>query len=395
MMRELAMPKFNNNDEAYVLVAWMFDEGDAVPANTVLAEIETSKALEELVLDEPAVLHQVVGATAECASGATIALLFDTEQERLDYLSAHPAGPPARGSGDLPAASPGDAPEPVLTRTARALAAEHQVSLDRIRALGKSVVRSADIESLIGQDGGSPVPPEAIGAGRGDGATRPLTRRQRLIGAVVTQSHHAIPAASAAARVDMTLVQGLLKERAAGAGEDRPVAVGPTELMIKAIAAQRESLPALFASLLDDRTMHVPERVGVGVTIDVGTGLFVPVIRDAAALSLTQIASQLMAFRVQALRDSFREEDLAGAHITLSLHNDPGITFAQPIVYPGQAAVVTLCGSERQVTLDAEGRPQWRDYATIGVCYDHRLVNGREAMLFLRAVKRSVEELSC
>ena len=406
-MRELVLPKFNNNDEACVLVAWMFGDGDQVGADEVVAEVETSKALEEVVAGQPAVLHRLADAAQECAFGQAIALLFDDELERQAYLTSQPGGtaPPADGAGGTAETGADGDGAPVLTAAARALAAQHGITLGQLRSLGKQVIKFADIEPLLparaerppalpapGRPDGPVVPPTARHAPEpapGD-VTVELSRRQRAIAAVVTESHRTIPAAFAAVRADLT---ALARARAEGSPDD--ALAGPPEFMVKAIAAQRAALPMLFATLLDDRSVRIPGTVGVGVTIDAGTGLFIPVIREADQRSLADVAGQLMDFRVKALRQTFREEELAGASITLSLHNEPGIVMARPIVYPGQSAVVTLCGTEQEVFMDAEGRPQTRERVTIGLSYDHRVVNGREAVLFLAGVKRFLEEVPC
>ncbi len=376
-MRELVLPKFNNNDDTCILIAWLFEDGDTVAADEVVAEVETSKAVEEMVLDQSAVLHRLVPEKAECPFGTTVAWLFDTAQEREEYLrarsseAAEPAGP---GAARQQATE-----ELVLTKAARELADRHGVGEERLRSLGKKVIKTGDVEGLLAR-------PEDTGELAG--TVVELTRRQRAIGAVVTESHRTVPAAFAAARVSLTAFEEYRVR--CGAADAEPA--GLVELLVKAMAAQRPALPMLFAHLRDERTAVVADEVAVGVTIDVGKGLFIPVLRGVGARPVDELADQLMDFRVKALRQSFREEEFEGADITLSLHNDPGIVLARPIVYPGQSAVVTLCGTEHEVFLDGSGAVSARPCVTIGLSYDHRVVNGREAVLFLRGIKHWLED---
>lgn len=356
------MPKFNNNDESYILLEWKYSDGDTVPADTVVAEMETSKAVQELELDRPAVLHRLVEAGAEYKVGQTLAWLFESEQERQEHLATGAA--PAREQ-------PADEADPVvLSRAAQDLADRHGIGSARLRNLGKQVVRAADIQALIGAT------PQ--------GSVVELSRRQRAIAAVVTESHQRIPTAFVAVKVWLTAVGQLSRP------DGEPV--GLVELLVKAIATQHATLPILFSCRIDERSVLAPDTPGVAVTIDVGNGLFLPVVHDAADRRIDEIADQLMEFRIKALRQSFREEDFSCAHITLSLHNEPGVVIARPIVFPGQSAMVVLCGTEQEICQNPGGSLSLHDCTTIGISYDHRLVNGREAMQFLQRIKHLLED---
>ncbi|QUQ67046.1 2-oxo acid dehydrogenase subunit E2 [Kutzneria sp. CA-103260] len=365
-MRELKLPKFNNNDDTCVLVEWMFADGDTVPAGSVVAEVETSKAIEELELDRPAVLHRLVDAGTEHRVGQTLAWLFDSEQERQEQL--------AQGV-DVPAAEADQPASFVLSRPAQELADRHGIGPDQLRALGKQVIKTSDVQALV--DATRTPATES---------TVELSRRQRAIAAVVTESHRDVPTAFAAIKVRLAPLDRL-------STSDDADPVGLVELLIKAIALQRKDLPMLFAGRADDRFVRVPDSPGVAVTIDVGNGLFLPVVPGAAELRVDEVADRLMEFRIKAVRQDFREEDFAGAHITLSLHNEPGVVLARPIVFPGQSAMVVLCGTEQELQFDADGSVVQQDCTTIGVAYDHRVVNGREAMSFLQKIKQLLESL--
>lgn len=125
--------------------------------------------------------------------------------------------------------------------------------------------------------------------------------------------------------------------------------------------------------------------------MDVGTGLFVPVLRDVARLSIGVIAETLHQFRVNALNESFHEPDLTGMNLMLSLHNDPDVVLATPIVHPDTTCVVCFAGIQQELTPNEAGKVGARRVVNIGVSYDHRVINGREAVLFLQAVKSGLE----
>ncbi|WP_439945443.1 2-oxo acid dehydrogenase subunit E2 [Streptomyces sp. BBFR109] len=389
-MRELLLPKFNNNDEGCVLVGWTVDDGAAVSADAVVAEVETAKALEELVADADGVLHRLVEAGAHCAFGRPVGLLFDSRQERDDYLASPAAAavttaPEGQGQGE----DHDGGPDPVLSDAARTLAQDHGIRTEQLRALGKRVVKASDVQRLIDQglidqgltDQGAAAVAAGASAASEDAAVVRLSARQRAVAAVVSEAHRTIPAAFAAIAVDLTAF------RAARGGAP----YGLVELLVKAIAARHADFPLFFATPGADHTLTLAPTANVGVTVDVGTGLFIPVLKDAARRPIGDLTDDLMDFRVSALRQNFREDAFADEAITLSLHNEPDIILAAPIVHPGRTCVVTLCAERSEVALAEDGTPFTRPVTTVAVTYDHRYLNGRDAVRFLTAVKQDLE----
>ncbi|TDC90750.1 dehydrogenase, partial [Nonomuraea deserti] len=212
----------------------------------------------------------------------------------------------------------------------------------------------------------------------GGGSLRALSAGQRAVGRTVSLSHRTVPAAFAAIKVDV----GEAIAAARDLTRRLRMLVGLPDLLISAVARLHHDFPLFFATLVDEGAARVPESPHVGVTIDLGTGLYVPVIRDANAKSVTEIAGELGAYRRLAQRGGFREEQLAGGNIVVTLHHDAGIVMAVPIIFPGQACAVALTSPQ------PEGE---RTVAVVGLSYDHRLVNGRDAVLFLQALRETLE----
>lgn len=381
-MRELLLPKFNNNDEGCVLVGWTVDDGAAVSADAVVAEVETAKALEELVADADGVLHRLVEAGAHCEFGRPVGLLFDSRQERDDYLAAAVVTTAPEGEGEGEDHDGG--PDPILSDAARTLAQDHGIRTEQLRTLGKRVVKASDVQRLIDQgfmDQGAASVAAGASAASADAVVVSLSPRQRAVAAVVSEAHRTIPAAFAAIAVDLTVF------RATRGGAPYSL----VELLVKAIAARHADFPLFFATSGADHTLTLASAANVGVTVDVGTGLFIPVLKDAARRPIADLADDLMDFRVSALRQNFRQDAFADEAITLSLHNDPDIILAAPIVHPGRTCVVTLCAERSEVALAEASMPFARPVTTVAVTYDHRYLNGRDAVRFLTAVKQDLE----
>ncbi|QMU69855.1 2-oxo acid dehydrogenase subunit E2 [Streptacidiphilus sp. P02-A3a] len=362
-MAEQRVPKLNNNDTEYVLTEWLVADGAEVRAGDPMVVVETSKAAEELVAEASGVLRQRAKAGDLCRPGELVAEVLDGSAPRS--VEPGPAADPAAADGG-----------PLVTRAARELADRYGISAGRIAALGLAVVRGADIEALHAADG-SAAGADAAGA---ETAVRPgavrLGRVQRGVARSVELSHRTIPAAYTVVRMD--LGPAVAHARALTRSVRRPV--GLAEVFVQQVAALHPQFPLFFAAI-EGSTALLAEAPHIGVTVDLGEGLFVPCVRDAANRTIREIATELMRFRLAATDGTFRESDLGGANFVVTLHTDADVVLAVPLVFPG-----TVCALA--VTSPTDGSP-----ANIGLAYDHRLINGRDAVLFLHALKNSVEGL--
>lgn len=351
-MGEIRVPKLNTNDAEYTLLEWLAEDGARVERDDPVATVETSKTVEELASPEQGVLSHALPAGKACAPGQVIAWVGE------------------RGSPQENTQAGADGP--VITAPARELLDELGLDPELVRELGVKVVRRADVERLAARERGSAAPEEPRGQ------VRSLPKHQQAVARTVALSHRTIPAGYTAIRVDV----GAALQRARDVTRRARKLVGLPDLLVQAVACLHDDFPLFFARLVDDTTAELAERAHVGVTIDLGTGLYIPVIRDASGKALEEVAEELAGFRRLAQHGGFREEHLSGGNITVTLHHDADIVMAIPIVFPGQACALALTSPQR----DGD-----RTVAAIGLAYDHRLLNGRDVVLFLQALKERLE----
>ncbi|WP_034263661.1 2-oxo acid dehydrogenase subunit E2 [Actinospica robiniae] len=370
-MIDVEVPKLNNNDTSYELVQWLVEDGAEVAGGQPLVVVETSKAIEELESPGSGVLHIRVEQGGECKPGESIGQLLAPGEEPVSYRPAE-QGPSAAPAAAL-----------VVTDAARDLADMHAITEDELRSLNRTLIRTADVQTLVDTRAAQP-------AGLADDAAAGelLPARQRAVGAAVSESMRTIPAAAAYVKV---LVDAALARAERLAQEQGGGFAGLAELLVKAVATLHPRHPMLFGTLVGDGRVRRADAAHVGVTLDVGRGLHVPVIHDAAELSVAQIAQQLGRLRFKALRGGFAEAELAGANVLVALHNTGGVVLATPIVFPGQACAVCLPDTQEELALSADGRVVARRYVNLGLVYDHRLVNGRDAVVFLQELRNLLE----
>ncbi|MET8338701.1 2-oxo acid dehydrogenase subunit E2 [Streptosporangium canum] len=401
-MTEIRVPKLNNNDTVYLLVEWAAKDGQTVRAGEPLVVLETSKAAEELVAEEDGTLLCLLEAGAECAPGQVIARLLADGEAPPSPAAEHGASP----------ATPDH--EVVVTAPALRLMDERGISMEQVRALGRKVVRRADLESLnatwAGPGNPVSVTPPTIDPGRASGPSASRTasrgsgpaasrtapedsgliepsRAQRRVAEVVEESHRDIPSAFTVMRVDVTDALGFARQET----RRLRVLIGLPELLVRATGRLLDRFPLCFATPVDGRRARRAVSAEVGVTVDVGGGMFVPVVRDAGRRPLGEIAGDLTRFRRAALDGTFRERDLQGGNIMLTLHTDAAVVMAVPVVFPGQTCALSLAAPRPEVVETRDGGFAVRKVILLGLAYDHRFVNGRDSAEFLGALRTALE----
>ncbi|MFC4059393.1 2-oxo acid dehydrogenase subunit E2 [Planomonospora corallina] len=439
-MADVLVPKLNNQDTEYLVVEWLVGDGEPVHAGEAVAVLETSKAADEIEADASGRLVHVAAKDAWVAPGAVLARVVTgdpagPDPARTAGSAADRTGSPSRPStgehaGKPAAASAAEAVSgadaaSAITVPARIAMAELGVSEEQVLALGLPLVRRADVERLAAgrtsqgadpQRAGTAPGPAGAGegprpdgtapgpAGAGDAAvstgpadpeagggsgTHGLPRVQRAVARAVALSHRTVPAAYTVMRFDVG--PALARARELTREVRRPV--GLPELFVQAVARLHGRFPLLFASAEDapgsaGPVVRFSAAPCVGVTFDLGEGLYVPVVRDTG--TLRAVADTLMRHRLAAATGDFRERDLTGANITVTLHTDADVVLAVPIVLPGTAAALAVTSPRPETVLAADGSVTVRTVADIGLAYDHRLVNGRDAALFLAALRQEI-----
>jgi 2-oxoglutarate dehydrogenase E2 component (dihydrolipoamide succinyltransferase) len=382
---EIRLPKLNANDTTYTLVEWLAEPGAVLRAGDPVATVETSKAAEELPSPAGGVLHQLLPVGTECRVGELIGRLLD--------IAETPAVAPLPVEGEGPSIA--DVvitdtvitdtvitdtvitdtviPDVVITDAARRFIDERGIDAVAVQALRRKIVRLRDLEAAFPASAGEDARTELIA----------LSRVQQAVAQVVIESHRTVPPGFVAVKValDAAIEHGKALTRA------HRRLVGVPELVIAALGALLPRHPMCYSAPAGSGTVRRPRTADVGVTIDVGKGLHVPVLRDVAAAPIRQIAERLMELRTTALRGTFAAADLTGANIMLALHTDDDVTLAVPMVLPGTVCAVSLPGRQRELDLAEDGTPVWRTVVQLGAAYDHRVINGRDAVAYLRDLR--------
>ena len=285
-----------------------------------------------------------------------------------------------------------EAGEPIAVletaKSANDLEATRAGRLRRVRDAGDE----CDFGSVIGyldDPAGTPAPPTVDTATPAPVAAAVSARErvQAAVAATVTLSHRSIPAAFCTARVSVDAALAALQSLTERTG----AVVDLAAFVVKAVGLLRPDFPDFFGTVAGDGMVHRAARADVGVTVDADNGLFVPVVRDVGARGLEDVADDLISFQLEALEGRFDDSVLTGGVISVSLNLVDGVDLVRPLIVPPQVAIVSVGGIGRELRLDPTGTPAESRVVTVGLSYDHRVVNGRGAALFVAALKDLIE----
>jgi 2-oxoglutarate dehydrogenase E2 component (dihydrolipoamide succinyltransferase) len=396
MPANIVVPEVGESIVDARVAKWLRKEGDAVSAGDPLVELETDKIDVEVSAPQAGVLSRIDRKDGEDVKVGEVLGVID---ESTAAASVPPPGSP----------SPPPSAERSLraTPTAKKAAEQHDVDLARIKGSGDAGrVMRRDVEQAA-----------AAGAGNGKGAQAPSaepkkprpssqaeTRRNaergeervRMSKRRATIAKRLVEAQSTAAmlttfnEVDMSAVMALRERHKQPFKERHGVALGIASFFVKATIGALREFPRINAEIQGDE-MVLKRYFDIGVAVGASEGLVVPVIRDADKLSFAEIEKQIRDFARRAEDGSLSLADLKGGTFTITNGGVFGSLLSTPILNPPQVGILGLHKiQERPMAVD--GQVALRQMMYVALTYDHRIVDGAEAVRFLVRVKQLVED---
>jgi pyruvate dehydrogenase E2 component (dihydrolipoamide acetyltransferase) len=392
---ELKLPDVGEGIAEGEVVRWLVAEGAEVKEDDLLVEILTDKANIELPSPVSGTILKILAKPGQVVKvGEPIALIEPAAGKaaphRTETSSDRPASPPketpesgrvvpAKGEG-----APGGAV--LATPVVRKLAKELGVDLGAVLGSGPGGrITEQDVRRAT-----EPEMPAGISAESTSEERVPFKGRRRMIARKMVAAKTRVPHALL---VDEADVSGLLAERAKmrEIGEREGVRITVLPFIMKAVAGALLRHPALNSSLDEDREEIVlKQKVDVGMAVDAGDGLVVPVVRNADAKSVIELAREIERLSAAAREGTLAPGDLAGGTFTISSVGSIGGLFSYPIINVPEAALLAAHKIvARPVVRDGEIVP--RDMMYLSLSFDHRIVDGGAATRFLNEVVQRIE----
>ncbi|QVN08926.1 2-oxoglutarate dehydrogenase complex dihydrolipoyllysine-residue succinyltransferase [Pseudomonas rhodesiae] len=399
MAIEIKAPSFPESVADGTVATWHKKPGEAVKRDDLIVDIETDKVVLEVLAEADGVLGAIVA-----EEGATVLsnqVLGSIEEGGAAAPAPAPAAAPAASA---PAAAPASgAEDPIAAPAARQLAEENGINLASIKGTGKDgrVTKEdvvAAVEAKKNAPAAAPAKPAAPAAAApvfaaGDRTEKrvPMTRVRATVAKRLVEAQSNMAMLTTFNEVDMTEVMALRsKYKDLFEKSHNGVRLGFMSFFVKAATEALKRFPAVNASIDgNDIVYHGYADIGVAVSSD--RGLVVPVLRNAELMSLAEIEGGIATFGKKARDGKLTIDEMTGGTFTITNGGTFGSMMSTPIVNPPQAAILGM-HNIIQRPMAINGQVVIRPMMYLALSYDHRLIDGKEAVTFLVTIKNLLED---
>ena len=385
MIIDVKVPQLSESVSEATLLTWHKKVGEAVNEGENLIDIETDKVVLELPAIKSGVLAKIIKADGtKVASGEVIAQI-DTEGVAK---AAAPAAAPVASAE--PAASVAKAPAQAaaVSPSARKLAHEHDMDAANLQGSGRhGLVTKEDVLGAVQQ--GRPVTPVVIPAGDRPEQRVPMTRIRQRIAERLLQSQANAAILTTFNEVNMQPVIELRNKYKDAFEKKHGVKLGFSSFFVKAAVMALQKFPIVNASV-DGTDIIYHGYFDVGMAIGSERGLVVPILRDADQMSLADIEKRIADFAARAKEGKLTMEELSGGTFSITNGGVFGSMLSTPIINPPQSAILGIHATKERPVAE-NGQVVIRPMNYLALSYDHRIIDGREAVQFLVAIKEALE----
>lgn len=434
MAVEIRVPALGESIVEATVAAWRKREGEQVSQGEVLVELETDKVNQEISADQSGVLQQILKKEGETVGvGDVLAMIgegtgAETPAERGTVQKGEaPAAPSESASPRPDLKSSKDSPEmpavagempveaPAATPLARRIAAEHNLDLAQIKPDHGRVTKEDVLEYLDNRPqaapGGvppmqAPTPPAAPTQPRPPtpaqpaptllGGTQPreervrMTRRRQTIAQRLVLAQHNAAMLTTFNEVDMSAILDVRKRRKDSFKERHGVSLGFMSFFTRATVGALKAFPRLNAEIQGDE-MVLKYHYDIGIAVGAEEGLVVPVVRDADRKSFAEIEREIADLAKKARDNTLTLADLQGGTFTITNGGVFGSLLSTPILNGPQVGILGMHKIEER-PIAVNGQVVIHPMMYLAVSYDHRIVDGREAVQFLVRLKELLED---
>lgn len=400
MAVEIKIPSAGESITEVQIGQWLRSPGDYVERDEALVEIETDKASMELPAPVGGVLAKVLHQPGEIVPiGTVIAVIEESERPaRADGGVAAARTAASVGAASAPASSTAVAAEPRVMPAARRALAEAGLKPADVPATGPGGrLLKEDVQRHLARASQPPpvaVPPRSEAqaqpaASRAEEAV-PMTMLRRRIAQRLVESQRNTASLTTFNEVDLSAVLSLRRERGEDFQKRYGVKLGFMSFFVKAAIDALKAIPAVNAEIRGDDIVY-KNYYDIGVAVSTEQGLVVPVIRNAERLSFAEIELAVADLAARARDRKITIDELQGGTFTITNGGVFGSLLATPIINPPQSAILGLHAlQDRPVARD--GQVVIRPMMYVALTYDHRLIDGRESVTFLKRVKECIED---
>jgi 2-oxoglutarate dehydrogenase E2 component (dihydrolipoamide succinyltransferase) len=402
MIIEVQVPQLSESVAEGTLASWKKKIGEAVARDEILIDIETDKVVLEVPSPGAGVLVEIVKGDGETVVSGELIARIDTEAVAGATAPAAEAPKAAAAAAAAPAAAAA-APAGTASPAARKILDEKGIVAADVAGSGRggrvtkedavaAQPKSGPVAAPAAAKAALPTPPVAVALGERTEQRVPMTRLRARIAERLLQSQQTNAILTTFNEVNMGPVMALRKQYGEKFEKAHGVRLGFMGFFVKAACAALQKFPILNASV-DGNDIVYHGFIDIGIAVGSPRGLVVPIIRNADQMSIAEIEKKIAEFGAKAKDGKLSIEDLTGGTFSISNGGIFGSMMSTPIINPPQSAILGIHATKDRAMVE-NGQVVVRPMNYLAMSYDHRIIDGREAVLGLVTMKEALEDPS-
>ncbi|MFH1661347.1 MAG: 2-oxoglutarate dehydrogenase complex dihydrolipoyllysine-residue succinyltransferase [Pseudomonadota bacterium] len=397
---EVQVPQLSESVAEGTLASWKKKIGEAVARDEILIDIETDKVVLEVPSPAAGVLVEIIKADGETVVSGELIARIDTEAKAGAAAPAAEAPKAAAAAAPVAAAA---APAGTASPSARKILDEKGIAASDVAGSGRggrvtkedavaAAPKSGPVAAPAAAKAAMPTPPVAVALGDRTEQRVPMSRLRARIAERLLQSQATNAILTTFNEVNMGPMMALRKQYGEKFEKAHGVRLGFMGFFVKAACAALQKFPILNASV-DGNDIVYHGFIDIGIAVGSPRGLVVPIIRNADQMSIAEIEKKIAEFGAKAKDGKLSIEDLTGGTFSISNGGIFGSMMSTPIINPPQSAILGIHATKDRAMVE-NGQVVVRPMNYLAMSYDHRIIDGREAVLGLVTMKEALEDPS-
>ena len=381
MIIDVKVPMLSESVSEGTLLEWKKKVGEAVARDEILIDIETDKVVLEVPSPQAGVLVEIIAQNGETVAAEQVLARIDTA---------------ATASAEAPVAAPEAAPAAAQTNAAMPaaakLAAETGVDVNALQGSGRDGrVLKEDVQNAAAKPAAAPAAaPAPVPAGVRPEQRVPMSRLRARVAERLLASQQENAILTTFNEVNMKPIMDLRAKYKEKFEKEHGVKLGFMSFFVKAAVAALKKYPVVNASV-DGSDIVYHGYFDIGIAIGSPRGLVVPILRDADQMSIADIEQAIVDYAKKAKDGKIALEDLTGGTFSITNGGTFGSMMSTPIINPPQSAILGMHATKERAVVE-NGQVVVRPMMYLALSYDHRIIDGREAVLTLVAIKDALED---
>ena len=383
MIIDVKVPMLSESVSEGTLLEWKKKVGEAVARDEILIDIETDKVVLEVPSPQAGVLVEIIAQNGETVAAEQVLARIDTA---------------ATASAEAPVAAPAPEAAPAAAQTnaampaAAKLAAETGVDVNALQGSGRDGrVLKEDVQNAAAKPAAAPAAaPAPVPAGVRPEQRVPMSRLRARVAERLLASQQENAILTTFNEVNMKPIMDLRAKYKEKFEKEHGVKLGFMSFFVKAAVAALKKYPVVNASV-DGNDIVYHGYFDIGIAIGSPRGLVVPILRDADQMSIADIEQAIVDYAKKAKDGKIALEDLTGGTFSITNGGTFGSMMSTPIINPPQSAILGMHATKERAVVE-NGQVVVRPMMYLALSYDHRIIDGREAVLTLVAIKDALED---